>query len=181
MGWLADSLFGKPNTAPPAAADNVPPASSHEVDGWKGQDPSEDTIAQKQTSVYEQNSTGNAPEVAISRFEPIVTGDGKRLELWVTLSNHSRSDAEVTDIECLRQQRQLKRFLKPGESHDILVYSGGMPRTDADHESSLTFTDTATGAYYKASHYIRFHCVRHIDGNYYMPDNFKLLPPIHPI
>ena len=181
MGWLADSLFGKPSTTPPASTNNEPPAASHGDDGWKQQDPSDDTIAQKQTSVYAQNNNGIAPEVAISRIEPIISSSGKNLELWVTLANHSRSDVEVTDIECLGQQRQLNRFLKPGESHDILMFSGAVPRTDADHDSSITFKDRTTGVYYKASHYIRFHCTRHTDGDYYVPDKFSLQPPIEPL
>ncbi len=168
MGWFANMLFGKPR--------NVEAPEPPEHDVWGVGDDDVPNITEQKTPTLQPDTA--PPEVQIIRTEPKVSSDGRHLELWVCLDNTSRSELEVTRIEFLRQRTALTRFLNPGESHEVRIYNGEMPKDDADDKAVVTYKSIQSGQYYLAEYLVKFKYSQHAGAEQYVPYEFDLQRPI---
>lgn len=126
----------------------------------------------KSTATYYEGSRKIIPRVEVEHVDPHVSSD--RLELWVTLKNHSDYDVQIGRVVMFGQRIDVGRFLKPGEAQEVKVYNGALPRNDAYHKAEFYFKIVENGDYFCADHTIRYH----YDKNHYVPHE---LDPIHPI
>lgn len=198
MGWLVDALFGK---AQPGnlSSGSLPKA----VEQWQRTEPSADVTSQADSTVqqagsrrqvvmpveeptkgdpfHDQSGRKIVPEVEIEHIEAHESDDRKHLELWAHLKNHSVFEVEVTRVNCLRQHIEPKRFMRPGEVHEVRIYQGGMPKNDAEHKCEVQYKLCDNGDYFQADHVIRYHYERDDDGEYYLPERIELIRPIRDI
>ena len=164
MGWLVDFMFGKPSPVEPAA---------------KKQDEWSDEVAEEAPAARAEPKL--LPEVNITHVEPYIGQDYAHLEMWVTLENQSPVEVEVTNVNVLGQQTGQARYLRPGESHEIKVYSGAMPTNDSLHEAAVEYKTTADGDYFRADHLLKFTYHEHEGKGYYVPESAQVERPIRDI
>lgn len=174
MGWLSQLLFGDPERSGQVLPKNVEqwqnstaatpaPSVSPEPSPMAAQDAPEKKII---------------PEVEIQRVEPHLSSDMKHLDLWAHVKNHSPVAVELTRVQCLRQKSDPNRFLKPGESYEVKLYSGDTPHDDAERKALLEYRIVENGDYFEAEHTIRYNYDERDGNKFYIPDDFDLVRPI---
>ncbi len=157
---LSDWLFGTPKQE---YSDNHEPAG---------------TSDEGRASKYVQsNGAKIAPEVDIVEVEPHESGDGKHLELWVTLRNNSEFEVQVMRIELLKQRVMPGRFLKPNEEHELQVYRGDTPTNDSERKAYVQYKIVENTDMFQAEFRVDYH----YDDDKYIPEEFVLIKPIRDI
>ncbi len=201
MGWFSDLLFG--GTPATSAKETVLPKR---VEAWENSE-SNDSSPQAQVSGGNAKPMSDAdssaertpvsdpaanpyrtdsgskiiPNVEIERIEPHVSSDMKHIEVWAHVKNHSTFEIEVRRINFLRQHTEPGRFLKPGESHELKIYTGDTPRNNAEHKAEMQFKIVGNDDYFQADHRIDYHYERDEHGEFYVPEELKLILPIRDI
>lgn len=171
MGWFADSLFGKPKNMTPAA-------KRQNADEWKATNETANQTSSTSGVPLPSVNPVSLPEVVFGRVDARFKRDYHECELWVRLENRSKVRAKVTRVECLSVHAEPVWYLRPGESRNMRAYLGPVPRSDNDHRAMILYKDETSGDYYITHHYLRFHCVRHTDGDFYIPERFDFQPPV---
>ena len=170
MGWLADFMFGK------AEGGNEPTKGTRE-DG-DNVSPKEEPEGRGVEDVYRTTSgTKVVPEVIVSRVEPRLNNGADHLELWAELYNTSSFEVEVRKFEVLEQWTELGRFLKPGEKHEVKVYSGEPPHREEDRKAVIQYRIKGNGDYFQSDHMIMYKQ----DSGRFIPYELRLIRPVRDI
>lgn len=170
MSWLSKMLFG-----------DVQEESYEErlARGAGSDQPSSHGIEPRP---YEsQDGQKMVPTVSIERVESHLSGDMHHVEVWVHIKNHSVAEVEVTRVNFWRQHINPGRFLKPGESHEIRIYSGDTRHDDAERECEVHFKLVETGDYFQADHRIDYRYEQTERDKFYIPEEMHLIEPIRDI
>lgn len=101
------------------------------------------------------------PEVCIERIESHVSGS--HLELWGTFRNRSSVEIEIREIRMFGSTDHETRFMKPGEQHEMRIYSGELLHSTNEHDAEVVYEAVETGRYYTAKHRLDF--MTHGDGS----------------
>lgn len=191
MGWLADAIFGKPESQDDGALpkrveqwnngdrtiavpvpDERDEQSDPQADGasQKPQDPTRDAAGQK-----------IVPEVRVERLDVKPLGSVNKVEVWATLKNHSELEVDVTKVLFLSGSVDPNRFLRPSEMHEIKIYSGDTPRNEAYKKLEVQYKIRANGDYFQADHLVQYEVEQYEGVTYYMPVDIDPLSPIRDI
>ncbi len=188
MGWFSDLLFGDQPAKTPG--DTVLPKR---VQAWEEGDSlpvpqpttsmaSEPTPPQQKASPYRTESGSKIiPNIGVEKIEPHLSGDMKHIEVWARIKNHSTFEIELRKINFLRQHTDVGRFLKPAEEHEVRIYTGDTPRSDAEHKAEVQFKIVDNDDYFQADFRIEYHYERDEQGEFYVPEEFHLIAPIRDI
>lgn len=173
MGWLSDLLFGAPAKTPEETT--LPKQvqaweqGDGAVQGVKGAGSS--TQPAPQADPHRNASGGKViPELAVTRLEPHPSSNSTHLEVWATFKNQSNFELELKRIIFLRQHTEPARFLKPGEEHELCIYKGETPRTNAEHKAEIQFKICDNDDYFQAEYQIEYHYEQSPHGNFYIPE-----------
>ena len=193
MGFLANLLFGEP------ARDESGATLPEKVRQWnaEGHQPSDSVgwghehvdehgdAAHVRDHGQEAGATGLPrkiiPELEVLRVEPHLSSDSKHLELWVTFLNRSEAEIELRNVAVLKQRADVGRFLKPGESHELKVYSGETPTNDAEHRAIVQLKVVENGDYFEADFLIKYHYEQEEHGAVYVPEALELIRPVRDV
>lgn len=148
FGAMGKILAGKPVYTPEDIAQQQGAASQ--------------SLAPPTSSVMPPQSTGPKviPQLHCGRVESRV--EGNRLDIYLDLENASNDEVFVDRLAVLGQHRQVDRELRPGERHQILVYSGGPLTAAPQGYLEVQYRKQVDGDYFKSFYQIRFE--RHAHG-----------------
>lgn len=94
------------------------------------------------------------PQIHCGRIESL--HNGNRLDIYVDLQNMSNEPVFIDKLAVLGQHREVDRELRPGERHQVLIYSGA-PLTGAPQGYlELQYRKQADGDYFKSFYQIHF-------------------------
>ncbi len=181
MGWLSKLLTGE--EASPTRGEVLPSA----VQSWQegNSSPAAASTANSTSDVGNGLKSADGqkviPEVEIERVEPHLSGDGRHLELWAHIKNHSAAEVEITRVNCFGQHSMPGRFLKSGETYEIRIYAGDTPQNNAAHKCEVQFKVVMNGDYFQADHEIRYQYEKNEHGSFYIPEEMELIRPIRDI
>jgi hypothetical protein len=113
------------------------------------------------------------PVVRIHRVESQV--NGQRLDVYGDIKNESPVPVVLDKIIIQGMRRELDRALRPGESHQCLVYSGAPLRSLPNGYADVQFR-TENSDYFSARHQIR---VQQLPDRTYKITEFLLTMPIN--
>lgn len=171
MGWFSNIMFGKTTNQVPG-----PKPAEHSV--W-GVEPKKEVTTESPTATeVPQPQEEQPPEILCMRVEPHISSDMNQLELWVCFHNASKSEVEITDVECLGQRTNPGRYLQPDQNHEVQVYRGPVCKNDAENKAYVTYKSIVSGLYYRAEYYIKYKYSQHEGSEHYSPYEFDLLKPI---
>ena len=187
MGWFSDLLFG--GSPAKTAEDTVLPK---QVQSWEenGSTPesgaavssrNEATSVSPRDGFKTQSGSKIIPNVTVERLEPHLSSDMKQVEVWAHIKNFSRFEVEVRRINFLQQHTEPGRFLKPGESHEIRIYAGDTPRSNAEHKAEVQYKIVDNDDYFQADHRIDYRYERNEHGEFYIPEELHIILPIRDI
>lgn len=187
MGWLSTIFFG-----PSSPADGQSASDENEA-GWSNQtnqaeapwhinSGQDDGTDQAAPDPY-HDASGNKirPEVRIEHVKADLSNDSKHVELWAKLKNHSMFDVEVTRVNILGQHTSPMRFLKPGELHELRIYAGDTPTSNAYHTADVQYKIVGSGDYFQANHAVRYEYEENEHGRFYVPEEFDFIEPVKDI
>jgi hypothetical protein len=116
----------------------------------------------------EQSTQTTAPQqppaVMLGRVECVPKND--RVEVWVDVINQSQEPVFFDDMTVLGERRELQRLLRPGETHQELVYTGPALSGQPQGYAQLKFRRQTDGDYFM-NHY-QYYCVRQDNGTYFI-------------
>ena len=162
MGWFTNMVFGK-------------------------QEPEQNTMQYQDVSVEQEdtkrhlvdaNGAKILPELVVEQVEPRCSSDMKHMELWLRYKNTSAAEIELMKMSVLNQSLDVRRVLRPGESHELRMYNGDTPTTDAYHTAMATYKITENGDYFEAEYMVTYQYEESSYGNYYLPKELRLLRPV---
>lgn len=159
MGWLKNLLFGPVQAV--SDVQSVPP--------------------QAQSPERARSDQKIVPNVTIARVESHLSGDMRHIEVWVHVRNDSNVEVEVTRVNFWRQHATPGRYLEPGESYEIRIFSGDTRHDDAEQRCEVHFRHVETGDYFRADHRVDYRFEETDQGKFYIPEEMHLISPIRDI
>lgn len=183
MGWLQRLLIGDNSDT---SASSLPSA----VENWQKQPGRPDhsqqvtgpeASSQKAGFSHDAEDQKVVPEVEVTRVESHQSGDGAHVEVWVEIKNLSELEVEVKKVSFLKQRYDLGQFLKPGESRKVCIYRGDTPTNDGEHRCEVQYKISESGDYFQADHDVRYHYEKNEHGEWYVPEEMRLIRPIRDI
>jgi hypothetical protein len=175
MGFFSRFLKGEPIYQPGDMNDRK---DIRPQDPLPGQTVPGRPLAQTPTPAPDPAPSGHEepPIVRIGRVECSL--NGQRLEVYAVIKNESAQPVLLDKIHMFGAKRELDRHLRPGESHQCLIYSGPqLNHEDADYAEVLYRDDTG-GQYFAARHEVRY---RHESDGTLLVSECLLRGPLHHI
>jgi hypothetical protein len=126
-GSFAKIMAGKPVYDDTSVADKLYP---------KPQAPQPGVQAQR-TTFTDGNGNKIVPEVSFKHFKSHV--NGSKVQTWAWAVNDSSLELELMKTELLGHHQDIHRRLRPGESHEIMIYSGPLITHEHDHQARLYY------------------------------------------
>lgn len=155
-GSLGKIVAGKPVYDDTSVRDRLYPSS-------------EDTQASAQppkSTFIDANGNKIVPEVSFKRLKAHANGSRVTVRAWAT--NDSQFELELTKIELLGQHRDIRRRLRPSESHEVIVYDGAVRTHDHDRHARLYYKIHQNDDLFLADYEIEYH--RESNGTYTLED-----------
>lgn len=120
-------MGGKPVFDETSVADTLYPKS-----------PAPQTGTQPIRSVFiDEHGNKIVPEVSFKRFKSHI--NGSKVQTWAWAVNDSQLELELIKTELLGHHQDIHRRLRPGESHEVMIYSGPVITHDHDHRAHLYY------------------------------------------
>lgn len=95
------------------------------------------------------------PEVSFKHFKSYINGPKVTTRAWAV--NDSQFELELTKTELLGHHQNIHRRLKPGESHEVMVYDGPVLTHEHDHRAHLYYKIHENDDYFVAEYSIEYH------------------------
>jgi hypothetical protein len=99
------------------------------------------------------------PQIHLGRVESHLQGG--RLDIYGDMENPSTELVFIDKLALLGQHREVDRELKPGERHQVLLYSGAPLTATPQGYLELQYRKQIDGDYFKAFYQIRFERNQH--------------------
>ena len=99
------------------------------------------------------------PQIHLGRVESHLQGG--RLDMYGDMENPSTELVFIDKLALLGQHREVDRELRPGERHQVLLYSSAPIVAAPQGYLELQYRKQADGDYFKAFYQIRFERTQH--------------------
>lgn len=106
------------------------------------------------------------PTVSITHCKTHVHGNDMTVTAWVT--NTSDTEIELDKVTLLDAKTEIDRRLSPHQGHEVMLYKGPAPTTDAARKTCLYYKCIPTGDYFCADFSTEY--TRESDGKYIVED-----------
>lgn len=136
-------------------------------DPWKDDEPAvkEDTPVKKSLFIDEKGRK-IIPQIRLEHCKSHINGDEMTVIVWAT--NTSAVEVEIDRVEMLGIRYKIDRFLKPQEAHELLLYKGKVPTSDASHKAILQYKIVENGDYFAAEFMVEYNLES--NGQYIVED-----------
>ena len=125
------------------------------------------------TSFVDEHGNKIVPEVSFKHFKSHV--DGSRVKTWAWAVNDSPFELELVKTELLGHHQAIHRRLKPGESHEVMVYVGQVISHEHDHHAHLYYKIHENDDLFLAEYTIEFH--RESNGTFMIEEFHRTYKP----
>ena len=115
------------------------------------------------------------PEVRIEQSDAHISGHHMRLVCEI--KNESSKRLELDKILLFGSSKELDTWLNPGESRQLIVFEGEMPKHKNNYKSEVWFRDE-TGDYFSALHVVEF---KQENDGHYSVSRFRSIGPMKDI
>ena len=124
-------------------------------DPWKNDEPAvkESTPAEK-SFLFDEKGRKIIPEIRFEHCKSHINGDDMMVTVWAT--NTSDLEVEIDKVDMLGVRREIDRFLKPQEAHEILLYKGKIPTDENGHRAILQYKIVENGDCFAAEFRIEY-------------------------
>ncbi len=150
FGALGKVLAGKPVYTP---QDEAAKQNSAQV---------EQPVQPGAAPVAPDSQSKEIPQLHCGRIESQSTAG--RCNLYVDVMNQSHEMILLDNVQLLGMQRGLERQLRPGESHQVLLYSGPTLMNEPSGYAIFRYRIQADHDYFRAQFHMHF--VHESDGSY---------------
>lgn len=187
MGILSNLFFGKsdPLAKSTDTGDAGLPKRVREwgVQSGLGNEPRDDAEVESSESKSEIPAVKQKiiPELDCTNVESNVSSDGKVLEVWLTLQNHTANEIEVKNITILNQRYGMNQFYKPNESREIKVFQGATPLDYHANKATIQLKIVANDDYFEEDFTVEYHQESYSGVTVWLPEELKPIRPIRDI
>lgn len=101
------------------------------------------------------------PELRVEHCHTHLSGDDTMVTVWLT--NTSDGDIDLDKVVILDVKRELDRRLGPGQAHEVVLYKGPVPMSDAARKAQLYYRLVSSDDYFRADFLVEYQ--RQSDGS----------------
>lgn len=123
-------------------------------DPWKRDDQDTDNSSVEKSPFIDEKGRKIIPEIRLEHCKSHIDGDNMTVTVWAT--NMSDIEIEIDKVDMLGMWREIDRFLKPREAHELLLYKGKIPTDENDHKAILQYRIVKNGDCFAAEFRIEY-------------------------
>ena len=118
------------------------------------------------------SATQTTPEIFVGHCKYSLSGE--HLDVYASITNNTAVPVFLDKLFLVNIMRELDYSLEPGQSRELKVYEGPVPRSGVYTEARLYYRDARSGTYYQARHHVEYHFD---NGRYFVEE----LHPVRPV